>query len=251
MTNSRLIILLAAALLLSCSSDPKQVESKQGKDSRDRDELFSTKPESFGRPALEIPPDLLASSSAKVQANKGGSAGADATGDGRRVLPEVIGATIQSDSRKSWLEIDADAEVVWRKLTEFWAFHEVELVEYSPESGLMETDWFVKTGNDSGGVASIASDFLKAFIARRTAVDKFELRLERNRAKGTNLFVTHRRREKIASEPTSKAQNVDYQWVEREPDAEKVMRLLQTIVLLFDSGAEDVSESGSDGEDPA
>ena len=238
MSRLRVFAALAAALLLvACSSNSKQEEARQGKDSRDRDSLFSTGKKTTGRAALAVPPDLLASSSEKVKENQAGSGVA---GAGYAVLPEVIGATIQSDQDRSWLEIDADAEVVWRKLTEFWAFEEIDLVTYQPESGLMETDWFAKTQTTAGGgIGSIAVEFLEAFTARRTAVDKFTLRLERNGASGTRVFVTHRGREKIAREYQNINKTSDFEWVERTQDPEKVAQLLQTIVLLFDSDAKE------------
>lgn len=232
--KSRVFIVVAAALvLLSCSSNSKQEEARQGKDSRAGDSLFAVNKNRSDRSALAVPPDLLASSSEKVQANS-----AATTIQSDEVLPVVIGATIQSDARKSWLEIDADAKVVWQKLIEFWAFQDIELVEYQPGAGLMETDWFVKKTNAPGqGVGTIAVDLFKAFVARRTALDKFAIRLERNRSGGTNLFVTHRRREKIAKEYRNRQKATEYEWVEREEDTEKVAQLLQTIVLLFDSSA--------------
>ncbi len=243
MAKSHLCITLAAALFLtSCSSNKEPVESRQGKDSRDQDSLFSLKKE-YSRPGLEVPPDLLASANEKVRANNSAATASTtatgaATGTGsQRVLPEVIGATIQSDTDRTWLEIDADAEVVWRKLTEFWAFQEIELVEYLPESGLMETAWFVKKSDNTSGksIGAIAVDLFEAFTARRTALDKFTLRLQRRESGGTNLFITHRGREKIAKEQNSKQKPVEYEWVEREQSSEKIAQLLQTIVLLFES----------------
>lgn len=237
MTKLRVLTVLAAALLLlSCSSNPKQEEARQGKDSRDRDSLFSTKKKATGRAALAVPPDLLASSSEKVKENQASNGGGVS---GYAVLPEVIGATIQSGQGKSWLEIDADAGVVWHKLTEFWAFEGIDLVAYQPESGLMETDWFVKTKTAGEGISSIAVELLDAFTARRTALDKFTLRLERNGANGTKLFITHRGREKVSKEYQNRNKISEFEWVERTHDQEKVAQLLQTIVLLFDSDADE------------
>ena len=233
MTKSHIFIVLVAALLLSCSSNPED-EARQGKDSRDQDSLFSLNKNKAARLGLEVPPDLLESSNEKVRANYD-----TAEDDEARVLPVVIGATIQSDEGKSWLEIDADAEVVWRKLTEFWAFQEITLVEYHPESGMMETDWFSKTtGRSRKGFSAAAIQLFEALTAKRTALDKFTVRLERNSPGGTRVFVTHRSREKIAREFSSNLKNTDYEWVEREQDSEKIAQLLQTIVLLFDSIAD-------------
>ena len=241
MPNFRVVTVLAASLLmLSCASNSQQEAAREGKDSRDRDSLFSTKKQPTSRAGLAVPPDLLASSNDKVKENQASSVSGGGVA-GYEVLPEVIGATIQSDQGRSWLEIDADAEVVWRKLTEFWAFEGIDLVAYQPESGLMETDWFVKTKPvpAGAGVTTIAVELLNAFTARRTALDKFTLRLERDGASGTKLFITHRGREKIAKEYQSQNKISEFAWVERAQDPEKVAQLLQTIVLLFDSNAEE------------
>ena len=239
MTYFRVVTVLAASLLmLSCASNSPQEEARQGKDSRDRDSLFSTNKQPTSRAGLAVPPDLLASSNDKVKENQASTASGGGVA-GYDVLPEIIGATIQSEQGRSWLKIDADAEVVWRKLTEFWAFQEIDLVAYQPESGLMETDWFVKTKPAGVGVSTIAADLLNAFTARRTALDKFTLRLERDGASGTKLFITHRGREKIVKEYQSQSKISEFAWVERAQDPEKVAQLLQTIVLLFDSNAEE------------
>ena len=239
MNKSRILaVLVSALLLLSCSSGPKeQKETRQGKDSRDRDSLFATKKNSTGRAALAVPPDLLASSNDNVQANQGGA------GSGYEVLPEVIGATIESSDGRSWLKVDADAEVVWRKLTEFWAFEEIELVNYQPEAGLMETDWFVKKADASAGegVGSIAVELFEAFTSRLTAHDKFTVRLERS-PNGTNLYVTHRSRGKIEKVYKNRNKTSEFEWVERPQDPEKIAQLLQTLVLLFGSDIEGAEE---------
>ncbi len=235
-------VFVAALLLLSCSSNSKEPEEgRRGKDSHDEDSLFSIQKKSTGRAALALPPDLLASSNDKVRENQKGDAG-----PGYEVLPKVIGATIQTNQGRSWLEIDADAEVVWRKLTEFWAFEEIDLAIYLPEAGLMETDWFVKTKSApaGAGIGAIAVELFDAFAARRTALDKFTVRLERNSAGGTNLHVSHRSRKKIEKTYQNLNKASEYEWVEREQDPEKVAQLLQAVVLLFDA------ESG-ESKDPA
>ncbi len=241
MTKLRAFLVLATALLLlSCSSNPQQADHEVDQEDA-RGELFSVRDlfseQDSGRAALALPPDLLASANDKVRANS------SARGE-LRVLPEVIGATIQSDQNQSWLEIDAEVEVVWRKLSEFWAFQGVDLSNYQPQAGLMETDWFAnRETKPSGG--GIVAGLVQNFIARRTALDKFAFRLQRDPPNGTKLFVTHRRQEKIAKQANSNRPITEYNWVERESDAEKIAQLLQTIVLLFGAGGSDADESES------
>ncbi len=242
MTKSTLfIVLVGVTLMVSCSSNPKENEESRGDKDSTSSGLFSTEKAPTGRTALAVPPDLLGSASEKVRKNQEG-----VVVSGEEVLPEIVGATIQSDEGRSWLKIDADAEVVWHKLTEFWAFQEIELVDYQPKSGVMATDWFAKARKApaASGFGSIAVELLGAITNRRTALDKFTIRLERNDAGGTNLYVTHRSREKISKQPANKYESVIFEWVEREQDAEKIAQLLQAIVLLFNTESEET-------EDPA
>jgi len=160
---------------------------------------------------------------------------------GEQVLPVITGAEIQSDDERSWLEIDADAEAVWKKLTEFWALQEIELVEYRPQAGFMETDWFARQKGRPGkpGLSAVAVQLFDALVSRRTSVDKFTIRLERDGEQRTRLFVTHRAQEKVARELRDPDKTVEFQWVERAQDPEKIAQLLQAIVLLFDSGTDE------------
>lgn len=258
MTQSRVFVAVAIAaatalLLAACSSNPKPKQAEDDSPESAEGSLFSTA-QDYNRSALEIPPDLLQSAGEKVQANA--AAGGAAAGP-ERVLPQVIGASIQTEADKSWLEIDADAETVWKKLTEFWALQEIDLVEYQPQAGIMATDWFAKKGNRAGSQAlsAIAVDLFNALVSRRTAVDKFTLRLERDERGGdarTRVFVTHRAREKVAQELDDLDKTVEFNWVERDEDPEKVAQLLQTVVLLFDSGGDEAAaESAEEGVEEA
>ncbi|MDD9857471.1 MAG: outer membrane protein assembly factor BamC [Gammaproteobacteria bacterium] len=242
MTKLRIFsVLVSALLLLSCSSSPKQDQAREDQPDAD-DSLFSTTLNDYSRPSLEIPPDLLESAGERVQANAGATAESAAPGSGaEEVLPAVIGAEIQSDDDRSWLEIDAGADVVWKKLTEFWAFQEIDLVEYRPQAGFMETDWFARKGNraDSTGLSAVAVQLFDTLVSRRTSVDKFTIRLERDGEDRTRLFVTHRAQEKIARELRDVDKTVELEWVERAQDPEKIAQLLQAIVLLFDSSTDE------------
>lgn len=248
MTKLRIFtVFVSALLLLSCSSNSKQEQAREDQPEAG-DSLFSSTLNDYSRPSLEIPPDLLASSGEKVQANAGATADSDSdsdsadTGPGaERVLPTIIGAEIQSDDDRSWLEIDAGAEAVWKKLTEFWAFQEIDLVEYRPQAGVMETDWFARKSKraDKPGLSAVAVQLYDALVSRRTSVDKFTLRLERDGEERTRLFVTHRAQEKVARELRDLDKTVEFQWVERAQDPEKIAQLLQAIVLLFDSSADE------------
>lgn len=250
MTTSRVVVALAALLLAACASKPDTDSAPPDDAAEGEGRLFSASRE-YNRSALEIPPDLLRSAGQRVQANAA-AAGADGAA-GERVLPPVIGAAIQTDGEKSWLEIDADAEVVWHKLAEFWALQEIELVDYRPQAGIMETDWFSRKTDRAGqGLGSVAVELLSALVSRRTAVDKFILRLARDDGDGaarTKIFVTHRAREKLAQELDDIDKTVEFNWVERDEDEEKIAQLLQTVVLLFDARADESTETAAGDSD--
>lgn len=251
MTKLRVFAVLAAGLLAACAGKPGAERAEEAPEDNEG-ALFSTTRD-YNRPALEIPPDLLQSAGEKVRDNAaaavagGGAAGAGA----EQVLPPVTGASIQSGDGKSWLEIDAEAETVWKKLTEFWALQEIDLADYRPQAGIMATDWFARKSDRGGGkqLSAIAAELFDALVSRRTAVDKFTLRLERDENAGearTRIFVTHRAREKVARELDDLDKTVEFEWVERDEDPEKIAQLLQTIVLLFDAGAGESDEESVD-----
>jgi len=120
-------------------------------------------------------------------------------------------------------------------------------VDYRPQAGIMETDWFSRKTDRAGqGLGSVAVELLSALVSRRTAVDKFTLRLERDDGDDTartKIFVTHRAREKLAQELDDIDKTVEFNWVERDEDPEKIAQLLQTVVLLFDASAGESDES--------
>lgn len=239
MTKFPIIIALAAALSLAACSSFRKDKDETAQEEKPPEPLFSVETPPSNRGALEVPPDLLATSNRRVRATQ-----QQEPGGGYEVLPQVVGAEIQSDGERSWLEIDADAGVVWRKLSEFWAFEEIDLVEFRPKAGVMETDWFAKKDSAGSGAGAVARELFAALTNRNTSLDKFTLRLERDGG-GTRLFVSHRAREKIAKAPDSPRDLTLFDWVERDGDAEKEAQMLQTLVLLFDTTDDSTDESSN------
>ena len=88
-----------------------------------------------------LPPDLVSSANDTVRQNHDQAKQEKSA----RVLPDVIGAEVVSDGGKRWLRVESDAQKVWDTLVQFWAEEEIELVEFKPAAGLMETDW-IETG---------------------------------------------------------------------------------------------------------
>ena len=190
--------------------------------------LFDSPPQNRRIQALVLPPDLVGSSSDTVEQNNARLANRQA------VLPPVVGTEIVREDGRIWLHVDAEAETVWRVMKDFWALHKVELVEETPATGVMQTDWI-----DSGRAAadgsrwSIVRGLLNRVVGSGSVYDRFRVRLERD-GEATNIYVTHQATLKKASESHSPAKPVDFEWVSEDDDPEKVAELLQAIVVMFE-----------------
>lgn len=228
MNKIRIIFIgLCATTLVACSSNPEKAEEHIGDNKRADAKLFDRRAE-ISRSALELPPDLISSANEKVRNNVATNAARAV-----QVLPQAAGVSVHSKNGRDYLRVNADAKFVWDRLSEFWSLQEIDLSGLQPEAGIMETDWFSRiTKSADGGVIGTASDVLKSFIAQRTAADKFTLRLERA-DDNTNIFITHRRREKIAKEYNNLQKANEYNWVESNEDPEKIAQLLQSLMAFL------------------
>lgn len=203
--------------------NPESTRSAEAVSSRKTSRTKITKP-------LELPPDLVDSSNIKVQENTDPFAELN-------VLPDVIGARINKQDEKTWLEIDTDVESVWKTISEYWATNGVSLVDYDPESGTMETEW-IETEialNADGSVVKQLFKSLLGTVSRNTASDKYRIRFERVEPNKTAMFVSHRATERVAIESPIKA--TIFEWVEMPSDPERVADFLQNIVFIFDQSA--------------
>ncbi|WP_424948125.1 outer membrane protein assembly factor BamC [Candidatus Spongiihabitans sp.] len=180
---------------------------------------------------LELPPDLVGSSNAKVQAN------AEPFSE-TRVLPEVIGVRINKQDEKIWLEIDTNVESAWKTISKYWATNGVSLVDYNPEAGTMETEWIkqeIALGEEGSVVKQLFKSLLQATINRNTSRDKYRLRFERISLNKTAMFVSHRVTARKAIESAKKI--TAFEWVELPSNPERVADFLQNIILIFDQSA--------------
>lgn len=94
-----------------------------------------------------------------------------------QVLPEYAGMRVRRAGAVRWLEVDTDPAVLWPKLDDFWRQAGIDLAREDPRLGIIQTDWV----EPEGGAA--------ADIGMR---DSYRLRLERQDADTTNVFITHR-----------------------------------------------------------
>ena len=181
--------------------------------------------------SLELPPDLVGSSNAKVQAN------ADPFSE-LIVLPEVIGARIHKQDEKTWLEIDTDVESAWKTISEYWVTNGVSLVDYNPEAGTMETEWIkreIALGEEGSVVKQLFKSLLQATVNRNTSLDKYRIRFERVSPNKTAMFVSHRVTARKAIE--SGKEVTVFEWVELPSNPERIADFLQNIILIFDQSA--------------
>lgn len=180
--------------------------------------------------ALALPPDLVASANEKVQA----AVTVDLTDE--TILPRIVGARIVKQGEKSWLEIEAEADYAWRAMREFWSVSGIDLIEYNPEAGLMETDWIDEpevTDDGESAIKTVSKQLVTSLTRRNTTLNKYRLRFERLGDARTALHVSHRWTARKAIS-TSRKKISQFDWVELPSDPERVAEFLQNIALLFD-----------------
>lgn len=176
--------------------------------------------------SLELPPDLVGSSNNKVQQNTGAFAET-------RVLPTVVGARINKQGGRTWLEIDTNVESAWQTITQYWASNGIDMVDYNPEAGTMETDWIKKdiALKENSAVKQMFKNLL-ATISRNTALDKYRIRFERISENQTAMYVSHRASVRKAIVDGKKI--TTFEWVELPSNPERIADFLQNIILIFD-----------------
>ena len=183
---------------------------------------------------LDVPPELLNTTNETVLQNIEESSEQQVS-----ILPEVVDARIiKEDDGTRWLEIDTSVEDAWKAVTEYWSLGGVNLVDYNPEAGIMETQWIeqleeIKEGTSM--VVEVTKTLWSSLTKTNTSVDKYRVRFERLSKEQAALYVSHRsiaRKEKYYSKKVS-----DFEWVELESNPEKEAALLQNLVLLFDQSS--------------
>jgi len=189
------------------------------------------------RANLELPPDLAGTSSDRLQAT---STSADESAAlEEEVLPEAQGLKIERHDAEGWLEVEAPAEQVWRRLVAHWGALGVDLVVSDPKAGIMETDWVEPAKSneeDPGLVSNVVKQFLGQLVDETTALDKYTITLERLDAERTRIDVAHRGIKKIQTQRATIATNAEWEWVETEEDPDKIRRALSSIVYGLENG---------------
>lgn len=182
--------------------------------------------------SLEIPPDLITTTDPMVLQNL-----ADNALNEVRVLPEIVGARIVQKDGVYGLEVDTSVESAWKTVTQFWGLSNINLVEYNPEAGTMETEWIEEPqvdDEDASYFRKIGSELLTSLTKRNTALDKYRIRFERISADQSHIHVSHRSsaRKEISSQSLRKIS--EFEWVELSSNPNRVADFLQHLILVFD-----------------
>lgn len=189
------------------------------------------------RANLELPPDLTQTSSDRLAAQ---AEQASQDSEAEAVLPETRGLNVQRNDEEGWLEVDAPADQVWRRLVAHWGALGVDLVVSNPTEGIMETDWVEPAGSNEEDPAltdKLLNQFLGKLFDETTALDKYTLTLQRTDENRTRIDVAHRGIKKIQTQRATMATNAQWDWVETEEDPDKIKRALSSIVYGLRNGA--------------
>ncbi|AQV93512.1 outer membrane protein assembly factor BamC [Cupriavidus necator] len=187
---------LAAGLITGCSSineamQPDKIDYKSSASKR--------------TPTLDVPPDLT-----KLEGDRRYSV-PDANGTStlstysqatkvreqspsENVLPSAQGIRMERDGNQRWLVISNGmrGDQLWQQLRGFWQESGFLLVQDSPETGIMETDW-------AENRAKIPQDIIRNTIGKvfdglysTSERDKFRTRVERAQNGTLEVFISHR-----------------------------------------------------------
>ncbi len=182
--------------------------------------------------SLEVPPDLINTTDQTVLDNL--EAGKQ---NKIRILPEIVGARIIKKDDIHGLEVDTSVESAWDTVNRFWALSNVNLVEYNPEAGTMETDWIERPraeDPDASYISRMSRDILTSLAKGNTKLDKYRIRFERVSANQSFLHVTHRSSARKEAAKASQRKTSEFEWVELSSDPNSVADFLQHLILVFD-----------------
>ena len=239
MMRQLIVIALLTLTLTACQSgggkapEPEQSTAKKIGDAPTEGGIFDSLLSKKKPRAILLPPDLVGDANDKVRENHEHASLLES----QQVLPEVAGASVMNSDGRRWLRVEADAQEVWERLAEFWAAEQIDLVEFQPAAGLMETDWIDTNTMSQKEEDSAFAKFFNRIAGRGTSFDKYKIRLEREAEAVTRIYVSHRSSERKESQFNSPQKITQWEWVEGDSDEEKVAQLLQVMVLLFEGAA--------------
>jgi len=170
-------------------------------------------------PELEVPPDLINSTS------KNQDLSIPEVRNTKAVLPVSKQAKIKHDANSRWLEVEAEPKIVWAKIKQFLLKNDFSLKTENPSTGIMETEWAeYKTDIPQTGIRKFFAKTLGTAYSTGNR-DKFRIRLERA-TDITRIFVTHKGMEEV-----SHANN--FIWQNRPSDPELAAEMLNRIKVFL------------------
>ena len=177
--------------------------------------------------ALEVPPDLSQLPGQSRYVVTGGSVSASAYQAGQAATVAAGTPTASNtiadvqymrQDGERWLRVARPADKLWGEVRDFWLESGFLLAVDQASMGLMETDW-------AENRAKIPQDIIRQTIGKvfdslysTGERDKFRIRLERNPAGGTDIFVTHRGMEEVYS--SARRDSTIWQPRARDPELE-------------------------------
>jgi outer membrane protein assembly factor BamC len=228
---SRRVIFAATAAVMTLLTGCSTLESLSPFDSKRVEYKSAT-----SGPSLEVPPDLTppkyddryrVGGTATLSGVNAQNRAAALQGQGG-VLPIQTGIRIEKSGTERWLVVTGNADDIYKRVREFWASLNLNLVVDNPGIGIMETDW-------AENRARINDDIIRRTIGKvfdnvysSGTRDKYRTRVERAANNTTEVYVSHRGMEEKSIGNTASPQ---FRWEPRKPEpefeAEMLARLMQ------------------------
>jgi len=224
---------LIASMVIGCSDSPRKAEYKK----------------STSLPTLEVPPDLISpqtedalfvpenveqkgsvtfSDYTKEQATeKSGTVHFSDSTKTIGILPTSDTVQVKREGNMRWLEIQANPEIVWNKVKQFWEAEGFLLTRENPKIGILETEW-------KENKSDIPQDVIRKYLGKvldfaydASTRDRFKVRLERGDASNTTaLYLTHQGAQEVAKGET-------FAWQSRPSDPELEAEMLNRFVVFL------------------
>lgn len=203
-------------------------------------------------PTLEVPPDLIRSSSNTNLALPGSTVGT-LENTGRYVetgnqniepktLPLIDDIKIKGQGDLVWLEVGQPAEKVYPKLRSFWLEQGFRLQMDEPALGIMKTEWLqARSGEESSSFVSSMLESLRGADFK----DQYTTRLERSADNSfTRIYVAHRSQEFIIAEDKGKvlATARNKGWQLGPVDADKEYEMLARMMIFLGAQQQSIKE---------
>ena len=188
-------------------------------------------------PTLEVPPDLTQLSRENRYAVPGGPVSANSYQAGLISAPGAPTAVsslgdvrMERSGSQRWIVIKRPADQLWDPVRDFWLENGFLLTLDQRNLGIMETDW-------AENRAKLPQDFIRGTIGKLIdsaystgELDKFRTRLERAPDGDTEIYISHRGMEEIAT-ADSKVAADQTRWRPRAADPELEAEFLRRLMV--------------------